>query len=381
MSAADKAVFDQVVNQKYSTTNPEQIKQRQDNIAKLEGKINSQKKQLLKIGENIKNITDKKDREVFENRLKNTKTPEDIDALLLAHRKYQKLSSTEPLALTLEEKEGKIKFPTALEQRQNLVAAFKANKPISPADFEPITQKEKDNKVAEYRAYQKELAFRADTTNKKATPWANTNYENTGITNLQKHTPQEKETATQKVQNFFDQKKAQDSKWTKAKNIGYIDGQLKYQNKPLILDTSIQTSVSKDDLKSNPELQKLFDTNIFDAKQVSSDGYSRPLERVDPNDADSPFLPMVSNYRDARHDSEYLMLTRAALDIQKQTGLKITKGSVYKGITGNLTIVSSNDICPSCQNIVLQFNQMFPNITLTIIDKIIPVDTNKNLKK
>ncbi len=44
LSAADKAVFDQVVSEKYSTSNPEQIKQRQDNIAKLEAAIQANKK-------------------------------------------------------------------------------------------------------------------------------------------------------------------------------------------------------------------------------------------------------------------------------------------------------------------------------------------------
>lgn len=61
-------------------------------------------------------------------------------------------------------------------------------------------------------------------------------------------------------------------------------------------------------------------------------------------------------------DSEYKMLNRVAND------LKAVKGKSYPEITGELKIVSERQYCPSCQGIIQQFNEMYPNIKLILID-------------
>ncbi len=61
-------------------------------------------------------------------------------------------------------------------------------------------------------------------------------------------------------------------------------------------------------------------------------------------------------------DSEYKMLNRLAFD------LGATPGNTYLNVNGSLTIVSEFTYCASCQGIIQQFNTMFPNINLTLID-------------
>jgi hypothetical protein len=61
-------------------------------------------------------------------------------------------------------------------------------------------------------------------------------------------------------------------------------------------------------------------------------------------------------------DSEYKMLNKLASD------LGAVKGGRYPNITGEIKIVSENPYCASCQGIIQQFNQMFPNIKLILID-------------
>ena len=61
-------------------------------------------------------------------------------------------------------------------------------------------------------------------------------------------------------------------------------------------------------------------------------------------------------------DSEYKMLNNLADDL----GGKAV--NVYPNISGELKIISENPYCKSCQGIIQQFNEMFPNIKLILID-------------
>jgi hypothetical protein len=45
-----------------------------------------------------------------------------------------------------------------------------------------------------------------------------------------------------------------------------------------------------------------------------------------------------------------------------------TLGSVKSSITGEFKIISENPYCASCSGIIQQFNQMFPNIKLILVD-------------
>lgn len=61
-------------------------------------------------------------------------------------------------------------------------------------------------------------------------------------------------------------------------------------------------------------------------------------------------------------DSEFKMLNSLA------DSLNGVGGEVYPNISGSIRIVSENPYCASCQGIIQQFNQMFPNINLVLID-------------
>lgn len=63
-------------------------------------------------------------------------------------------------------------------------------------------------------------------------------------------------------------------------------------------------------------------------------------------------------------DSEYRMLNDLA---QKLGGVK---GKSFPEITGTLKIVSENPYCTSCQGVIQQFSEMFPNIEIKLIDGI-----------
>jgi hypothetical protein len=63
-------------------------------------------------------------------------------------------------------------------------------------------------------------------------------------------------------------------------------------------------------------------------------------------------------------DSEYKMLNRLAADLGGSTG------NVYLSISGTLKIVSENPYCTSCQGVIQQFNMMFPNINLILVDRV-----------
>jgi hypothetical protein len=61
-------------------------------------------------------------------------------------------------------------------------------------------------------------------------------------------------------------------------------------------------------------------------------------------------------------DSEYKMLNDLA---DKLGGVK---GQVKSDVTGTLKIVSENPYCTSCQGVIQQFSDMFPNIEIKLID-------------
>lgn len=61
-------------------------------------------------------------------------------------------------------------------------------------------------------------------------------------------------------------------------------------------------------------------------------------------------------------DSEYKMLNQLAQDLGG------SRGNVYPNITGEIKIISELEYCVSCQGIIHQFNEMFPNIKLILID-------------
>ncbi|WP_271729872.1 deaminase domain-containing protein [Aquimarina algiphila] len=61
-------------------------------------------------------------------------------------------------------------------------------------------------------------------------------------------------------------------------------------------------------------------------------------------------------------DSEFKMLNKLADDLGG------VKGKVNSEVTGVLKIVSENPYCASCQGIIQQFSDMFPNIEIKLID-------------
>ena len=61
-------------------------------------------------------------------------------------------------------------------------------------------------------------------------------------------------------------------------------------------------------------------------------------------------------------DSEYKMLNKLASDLGG------TPGAVKPNIIGQITVVSENPYCASCAGIIQQFNKMFPNIKLILVD-------------
>lgn len=46
------------------------------------------------------------------------------------------------------------------------------------------------------------------------------------------------------------------------------------------------------------------------------------------------------------------------------------KRAIFVSEKGELKIVSERAYCPSCQGVIQQFNEMFPNVKLILIDNI-----------
>jgi len=52
------------------------------------------------------------------------------------------------------------------------------------------------------------------------------------------------------------------------------------------------------------------------------------------------------------------------------------KGRVYGKMQGELKIISELEYCKSCTGIIQQFNEMFSNVKLILIDGITKIQTN-----
>ncbi|WP_318345424.1 deaminase domain-containing protein [Flagellimonas baculiformis] len=61
-------------------------------------------------------------------------------------------------------------------------------------------------------------------------------------------------------------------------------------------------------------------------------------------------------------DSEYKMLNKLADDLGG------VKGNTYPNITGEIKVISERTYCTSCQGVLQQFSEMFPNLKLILID-------------
>jgi hypothetical protein len=61
-------------------------------------------------------------------------------------------------------------------------------------------------------------------------------------------------------------------------------------------------------------------------------------------------------------DSEYKMLNQLAADLGG------VSGNTYPSKTGTLYIASDLEYCISCVGVIHEFNQMFPNIDLILVD-------------
>ncbi|WP_246118447.1 deaminase domain-containing protein [Apibacter muscae] len=134
----------------------------------------------------------------------------------------------------------------------------------------------------------------------------------------------ERELAIQKILKYRDDKNLV------GRNLGYLEGIV--QNKKI--DNKIWESIDAKDVKKNTP-------PVFTATVVQGKGGS--------------WLRNV--------DSEYRMLN----DLAYQLGAR-QANQVFKDIKGILKIVSENPYCSSCQGVIQQFNQMFPNIQLILIN-------------
>ena len=112
-------------------------------------------------------------------------------------------------------------------------------------------------------------------------------------------------------------------------NFGYLDGVINGKK----VDDKIWRSTSVDRIRNEPQ--------IFTATEVKGSNGRTWLRDV---------------------DSEYRMLNNLAHEL----GAK--PGHVYPQVQGNLTIVSEHPYCSSCSNVIQQFQTMFPNIKLTLIN-------------
>jgi hypothetical protein len=114
-------------------------------------------------------------------------------------------------------------------------------------------------------------------------------------------------------------------------NYGYLEGNIP----GVAVDNKMWRSVSLTDARN--------EIHIFDA--IDATGSSGTWLRIT--------------------DSEYRMLNKLASDLKAVKG-----GKKYPDVTGTLKIVSENPYCTSCQGVIQQFSDMFPNIEIKLIDGI-----------
>jgi len=113
-----------------------------------------------------------------------------------------------------------------------------------------------------------------------------------------------------------------------AGNYGYLEGNVNGSS----VDNKMWRSGEAD-----PEVEP----QIFDAIEVEGSGGNSWLRNT---------------------DSEYKMLNQLADDLGG------VSGNTYPNISGSLKIVSERPYCPSCQGVIQQFHEMFPNIDLILVD-------------
>ncbi len=144
-----------------------------------------------------------------------------------------------------------------------------------------------------------------------------------GFTNILKANSEEIAEATTRISNY------RTSNNLKGGNYGYLEGSVNGNT----VDNKFWRSTSYDVAER--------EIHIFDAISVQGGGGSEWLRIT---------------------DSEYRMLNKLASD------LGAVKGGKYSNMTGELKIISENPYCASCTGIIQQFNEMFPNIKLILID-------------
>lgn len=117
-------------------------------------------------------------------------------------------------------------------------------------------------------------------------------------------------------------------------NLGFLEGDIPGYNLNSSTFTSFWESVS--------EQAAQLENHIFDA--IEATGSSGTWLRIT--------------------DSEFRMLN----DLAEQLGG--VKNQAFPITTGSVKIVSQNPYCASCQGVIQQFSDMFPNIEITLIDGI-----------
>ena len=139
-----------------------------------------------------------------------------------------------------------------------------------------------------------------------------------GVKNIFKATADEVAEATQKIKNYRTTNKI------KGKNIGYLEGNVNGKT----IDNRMWLSGKVE--KGEPQ--------IFKAIEVEGSGGRSWLRNT---------------------DSEYKMLNKLAEDLG---------GKYNSNIKGEIKIISELPYCNSCTGVIQQFNEMFPNVKITLID-------------
>lgn len=120
-------------------------------------------------------------------------------------------------------------------------------------------------------------------------------------------------------------------------NYGYLEGDVfKVDGSKLDLLDNGKTKMWR---SSNPTVD---DPQIFKAIEVTGDNGKTWLRNS---------------------DSEYKMLNKLA----ERLGAKRST-DIFPDVRGNMKVISENPYCKSCQGVLQQFNEMFPNLKLTLID-------------
>ena len=121
-----------------------------------------------------------------------------------------------------------------------------------------------------------------------------------------------------------------------------------------------RTDISKPHGKNYGYLEGDVNGSAVDNK-IWSSGEAKP--DVEPQIFDAIEVEGSSGHSWLRNtDSEYKMLNQLADDLGG------VKGQTYLNVNGTLKIVSENPYCASCQGVIQQFNEMYPNINLILVD-------------